>query len=116
MAGVVGEHRVRRRGLHGHGERGAAARDPARERDEGVRADEADRLRGRSLELLRAVPGHVVQLGRALARGRGLLGSRHHLDVVEENVFKAPSEILLVSQKYFIEVPHPTHEHSEVDV
>ena len=115
VAGVVGQHGVLGHGLDGQGERGASAGDPGGERDEGVRADVADGLRGAGLKLLCALPLDVGE-GRLLPRGHGLLGRRHHINVVEVNIFKAPAEIFLVPKENLIEVSHAANKHTKMDV
>ena len=115
VASVVGEHGVFRQSLDSQGERGAGPGDPRGEGDEGVLADVADGIWGRGLELRGALPLDVGE-SRLLPRGRGLLRPRHHINVVEVNIFKAPAKIFLVPQKYFIEVSHPANKHAKVNV
>ena len=40
----------------------------------------------------------------------------HYLDPVEEEVFKASAEVLLVSQEDLVEVAHPADKHPVMDV
>ena len=113
---IVGQHRVLRHRLDGQGEGGAGPWDPGGEGDEGVVVHDGDGFGHQLVELGGAVPVYVVDLGLLLALGHGLLSPGHHINVVEVNVFKAPAKIFLVSQKYFIEVSHPSNKDAKVDV
>ena len=50
------------------------------------------------------------------ARSDGLLGRRHHINVVEVNIFKAPAKIFLVPKENLIEVSHAANKHTKMDV